>query len=341
MFLLFALTAAIKKKDEILDLDQHRFRKIVFHREFGDVWVSGMSSPDFPGHTQTMTALDDAFKLAKGFLKFAYLDSVKSTYLSQRLHLSKQPYFCFFYTGGDECRPATNLSARDVVNIGSAFLMDCVKTADAKWLKTHKQNPTAILFTEQEQTPVLWRAIEGVFRRTPLKIGLSRDRDFAKSLNVTLFPTILLHNFTHNLVYEGENEYTAMKLHLKKFMTNRLLKVKPALKVRPLADYRNSCQGPDTICIVHAVSEPASELEILRLKHRTSLFEFFFGTGGEYKSGSIAVNWPHKNRYIEVDGFERLEKVLGEILNGTAVWNEISVAEDEGTTATAEDEEGI
>jgi hypothetical protein len=71
-------------------------------------------------------------------------------------------------------------------------------------------------------------------------------------------------------------------------MMKRLLKVRPALKVMPLA--------------------PAQELETLRRKHRTDLFEFFFGTGEGHKAGSIVVNWPYKNRYIELDGIEGVHR---------------------------------
>jgi hypothetical protein len=88
-----------------------------------------------------------------------------------------KPYLSFFHPGGEEYQPATNLSAGDVVNIASLFLPDFVEKADDKWLKTNEQNPTAILFTEREQTPVLWTAIAGAFRGSPLKIGVSRNRE--------------------------------------------------------------------------------------------------------------------------------------------------------------------
>jgi hypothetical protein len=340
MFLFIILTQGIKKKEEILDLDQHRFRKIVFHRDAFDVWVSAMSAPDFPGHTQAMTALDDAFKLGKGFLKFAYLDCIKNTYIPRRLNLTKQPYFCVFHAAGEDCRPGQDLSGRDVVNLASAFLPDFTETANAKWIRANEQHPAAILFTEREYTPVLWVAVATAFRGSQLKIAVSRDKEFAKALNVSQFPTILLHNLTHNIVYEGENEYITMKTNLKKFMLKRLLKVRSNLKVRPLAEFDNLCQGLDKICIVHAVSELAPELERLRVKHQTGLFEFFFGTGGEeVGDGAVVVNWPGKNRFIRVSNIEELEGVLSQILDGTAVWSEKAVIlEEEGND---EDHEGL
>jgi hypothetical protein len=284
-----------------------------------------MSAPDFPGHSQAMSVLDDAFKLGKGFLKFAYLDCVKSTYLPRRLNLTKSPHFCFFHAAGEVCQPGENLSARDVVNIASTFLPDFTETANPKWLRLNEQNPTAILFTERENTPVLWVAVGRAFRRSPLKIGVSRDKEFAKTLNVTQFPTILLHNLSHNIVYEGENDYLALKTNLKKFMSKKLLRVRSALKVKPMVEYENACKGLDTICIVHAVADLAPELEALRVKHRTGLFEFFFGTGGDEEEGSLVVKWPGKNRFIRVENLGALEGVLAEVLDGTAVWSEKAV----------------
>jgi hypothetical protein len=332
MLLFLALAHAIKKKEEILDLDQHRFRKIVFHRDMLQVWVSGMSSPDFAGHSQTMTVLDDAFALGKGFLKFAYLDVVKNTHIPRRLELSKQPHFCFFHPGGHECLPAQGLSARDVVNRASAYLPDFTENATRKWLDMHEQSPAAILFTEREQTPVLWVAIATAFRGTALRIGISRDREFAKTLNVTKLPTILLHNFSHSLVYEGDNEYLSMKTNLKKFMMKRLARVRAAVKVKPLKDYGSACKGADRICVIHAVGAAEPEFEALRLKYKTTLFEFFFGTGGEQPAGSVMVNWPGRNRNIAVANLSALDGVLAQIVEGTAAWTELAVAEEDNST---------
>jgi hypothetical protein len=321
MFALVAFAAAVKKKEEILDLDGHRFRHTVFHRDLLDIWVSALSSPDYSGHAQAMSTFDDAFKLGKGFLKFAYLDCVKNTYIPRRLGLTKAPHFCVFYAGGEQCRSG-NMSAREIINWASSFLPDFTEAADEKWLDANEQNPTAILFTERETTPLLWVAVSTAFRRTPLKIGISRDHDLATRLGVTKFPTVLLHNLTHNIVYEGENEYLAMKTNFKKFMMKRLFRIRSAVKVKPLNDYPNSCVGHDTICIIQAVEAASPDMEAMRWKHRTTMFEFFYGTTGGYEPGAIVVKWPARNRRLDVAKIQDLEGVLTQILNGTAVWTE-------------------
>jgi hypothetical protein len=136
IFLFLALSQAIEKKEEILDLDrdQHRFRKIVFHRDAIDVWVSAMSAPDFAGHTQAMTALNKAFTLGKGFVRFAYLDCIEKICLPGRLNLRKQPYFCVFQATGKD------LTERDIVNIASAYSTGFTEAANAKWLRLSEQN---------------------------------------------------------------------------------------------------------------------------------------------------------------------------------------------------------
>jgi predicted SprT family Zn-dependent metalloprotease len=165
-------------------------------------------------------------------------------------------------------------------------------------------------------------AVSTAFRRTQLKIGISRDRELAAKLGVTKFPTVLLHNLTHNIIYEGENEYLAMKTNFKKFMMKRLYRIRSAVKVKPLTEYPNSCVGHDTICVIQAVDTVSPDMEAMRWKHRTTMFEFFYGTTGGYAPGSIVVKWPARNRKLDVAKIEDLEVALAQILNGTAVWTE-------------------
>jgi hypothetical protein len=58
---------------------------------------------------------------------------------------------------------------------------------------------------EIECTPVLW--VAAAFRGSRLKSAVSRDKEFAKTLNVTQFPSILLHNLVRDIASNPSHEF--------------------------------------------------------------------------------------------------------------------------------------
>lgn len=156
-----------------------------------------------------------------------------------------------------------------------------------------------------------------------MRIGISRDHEFAKSLGVESFPTILLHNYSHNIVYEGENDFSNLKANLKKFMQKKLIKIRSVLKVRPVSEFDSYCNTEDKVCIIHASDSVSELLEKLRLKYSTGMFEFFFGKSEDQPDGTILVKWPGQRKYIELNHIDTLESVINQILNKTAVWTDL------------------
>jgi hypothetical protein len=147
LFLRLSLVFSVKKKEEILVLDEHRFRHTVFRRDLMEIWVGLLTSQSYAGHTHAATAFDEAFAIAKGFLKFAYLDSEKNHYLPRRLNATNGPYFCVFHPAGENCFLA-NVTARELVNRAAHYITDSAEIAEANWVAANEQNPIAILFTD-------------------------------------------------------------------------------------------------------------------------------------------------------------------------------------------------
>ena len=307
LFVLVLFSSCRKQKDEIIEMDGHRFRQAVFHRDALETWVALLSAQDLEEHYAANSVFDEAFALGKGFLRFAYLDTTKNKHIARRLNLDVLPQFCVFHAAGETCFQA-NVTARELINIASSYLPDFTAQADLKWIRKDEQNPVAILFTDKPSTPLIWVAVATAFRGTPLRIGVSRDREFAESLGVTKFPTILLHNFSHNIQYEGDNVFSALKTTLKQFLQRKLMRVRSSLKVHPLSDFDKYCSD-DKICFVYASETPSREMEELRQKHSTGMFEFFFGVSESQRERStVAIS---KGERVEVDSLEEyIEAVL-------------------------------
>ncbi|OHT06502.1 hypothetical protein TRFO_25456 [Tritrichomonas foetus] len=309
-------------------MDGHRFRNAVFHREPLDVWVSLISSQDLSGHTEANAAFDDAFKLSKGFLKFAYLDSSKNVHIPRRLEIKSLPSYCVFHTSGQICIPA-NISARELINFASYYLPDLSEKANPEWIKKDESNPVAILFTEKEATPMLWAAIATAFYKSTIRIGVSRDHDFAKTLGVEQFPSIVFHNYTHNIIYEGQNDYLTLKLNIKKFWQKRFSRTRSALTVKPMSEYKKLCKGSDKICLIHTVENVDSKFERLRKKHTTQMIEFLFGHDElpipEMKKNGIYAIYPEKQMYIDIGNFDNLNRIITDIISEKAEWKNYQI----------------
>ncbi|KAK8895055.1 hypothetical protein M9Y10_023497 [Tritrichomonas musculus] len=311
-----------KKKDEIVEMDGRRFRLSVLHREPSDTWVSLLSSQDLEGHTEANTEFDKAFAIGKGFLKFAYLDTSKNVNIPKRLKLKTLPQYCIFYTASQTCIPA-NISARELINLASYYLPDFTEKASLQWLKKDESNPVALLFTDKKETPALWAAISNVYHKSMLRIGISNDHNFAKELGIESdFPVIIFHNYTHNIIYEGKNDFLTLKVNIKKFMQKKFFKVRSGLSVRPIREYNNNYQGTDTICIINIADDLNPDLEKIRKKFTTSKFDFFYGEKSENlhipetKKGDILIIFNEIGKYINVDSLEKLESIILELLAG-------------------------
>lgn len=323
-FLTFFATSG-KKKDEIIEMDGHRFRLSVLHREQSDTWVTLLSSQDLKGHTEANSEFDKAFSIGKGFLKFAYLDTSKNSNIPKRLKLKNLPQYCVFYTASQTCVPA-NISARELINLASYYLPDFSEKASSQWLKKDESNPVAILFTDRKETPPLWAAISNVFHKSLIRIGISNDHELSKSLGIERdFPFIVLHNFSHNIIYEGKNEFLTLKLNIKKFMQKKFFKVRSGLNVRPISEYKNF-EGADTICVVNIADDLDPNLEKIRKKYTTSMLEFFYGAKSENlhvneaKNGDVLVIFNDVGKYLNVDSLNELEKILPEIISGKNIF---------------------
>ena len=301
IFILFFvfLVKSGKKKDEIIEMDGHRFRISVLHREKSDTWVTLLSSQDLKGHSEANSEFDKAFSIGKGFLKFAYLDTSKNSNIPKRLKLKILPQYCIFYTSSQVCIPA-NISARELINLASYYLPDFSEKASTQGIKKDESNPVAILFTDKEETPALWAAISNVFHKSLIRIGTSRDHDFAKSLGIERdFPVIIFHNYTHNIIYEGKNDFLTLKLNIKKFMQKKFFKVRSGLNVKPISEYGK-----------------------IRKKYTSSIFDFFYGDKSEnlhvpeVKNGDILIIFNEIGKYLKVDSLDNLESILSQIISG-------------------------
>lgn len=175
IFIFLSLIKAKDSKVESVEMNSHRFRQAVFHREDFDTWVTLLSDPEYKGHDEAKDIFYEAYKIGKGFLKFAFLDTQKNPNVPKKLEIKKEPTFCIFYTSGRKCLRA-DISARELVNLASSFIPDFIQEANEQWMRNSLDIPGAILFTEKPTNPMLWAAISNVFHKYQVKIGVSRDR---------------------------------------------------------------------------------------------------------------------------------------------------------------------
>ena len=84
LFVLVLFSSCRKQKDEIIEMDGHRFRQAIFHRDALETWVALLSAQDLEEHYAANSVFDEAFALGKGFLRFAYLDTTKNKHIARK-----------------------------------------------------------------------------------------------------------------------------------------------------------------------------------------------------------------------------------------------------------------
>lgn len=314
------LSLSTKKKDEIIEMDGHRFRKAVIHHDMYVTWLALLSTQDLPGHSEANNVFDEAFKIGKGFLKFAYLDTSKNANIQRRLKLdNKSPHYCVFYASGRKCIQ-TNVSARELINFASFYLPDLAEKASSEWLKKDESNSAAILFTDKKDTPLLWSAVSTAFHKSTFRIGISNDHEFAKQLGIDReFPVIVFHNYSHTIVYEGQNDFISLTANIKKFWRKKFSKVRPALIVKPTSEYKKLCEATDKVCIISNNDEDTA-FDHLRKKYTTSMLEFLFGEVPsdviEKVDGKYTIVFNQAGKYLEFNSITELEPIISEVVAG-------------------------
>ncbi|KAH0794704.1 Thioredoxin family protein [Histomonas meleagridis] len=304
-------------------MDTNRFHNSVIKRSRLDIWLVLLSSKDSKGHESAKEIFQEAFLLGKGFIKFAYVDAVKYPHVQRKLQLKTFPQFCVFHSSGYECK-STSFTPRELINYASSFLLDFADIADDDWMFKYEQTPVAVLFTDKPSTPTLWSAIGSSFRHNPIKIGISNNIEFALKYNVTTFPTILFHNFTHNIIYDGANDFSSIRSSIKKFIKRKLQKSLHPTIIHPMTEYNKYCSG-DVICILNIKDEIEPEFELIRKKHTTSMLQFFFGSEAPFdylQKGFIYAVTPNGEKYIKIENVSSLNETVQSILDGNANWTQ-------------------
>lgn len=322
---LFALGSSTHEV-KIKDVDGHNFRKAVFHRDLMTIWVALLSSPDYSGHMEANTEFEKAFNICKNIIRFVYCDAKKNVHIPRRLNLKEKdlPQFCVFYPSGQSCFPA-NITGREMANIALGHYPSIyVKEADETWI--HKADSNAILFTNKVQNPPLWNAIGGQFQKTQLKIGISRNETLAKMVGVKIFPSIVLTNYTHQILYDGEVNFESMIDVFKKFMTKRMQKMGHSLQIFELSEFKNKCNVSDTICIIDGINNVSEPFNLLRKQHITQKLEFFYGTDNfpieKAEIGKITIVKSDLTGYIIVNDYAELERIIQNLIDDKVQWIE-------------------
>ena len=325
LFLIFCFVAPRKKEPRVVEMDSRRFRKSINRRRMSDVWVTLFTSKEIPGHVSANSILDESFSLPKGFVKFAYLDSSKNAYIPNKLNLHHFPCFCIFHYKGYECKNASELDAREIVNWASSFLIDFSDYADESWLEKHEQEPSVILFTEKTETPLMWVGISNEFRKSSLKIAVSNNTNLAETkFNIHEFPTILMHNFSHNIIYNGPNDYQSLTSNFKLFAQRKYQKSGSKLYIHKLDDFDNYCKEGN-VCIIKNDENIDNNYDLLRRKHTTSFLQFFYGSKLP-KQLSCLENTPFlaysplNNGYIKIENITQLQNIINSILDKKEEW---------------------
>jgi hypothetical protein len=318
---LVAFALAGKKKDVIIEMDNHRFRQSIFHRNQLDVWLSLFSSPSIAGHVEANAAFEEAFELGRGFLKFGYLDNLKCVKTPRRLGVREFPAFCVFHPNGHTCLPA-NITGRQLINKAGVFYPDYTTRAQPRWVD-EINDPFVILFTEKPQPTYLWSAISRHFHKHPIRVGFSNDHAVADKLGISNFPAIVLRNQTVKIEYDGALSFVALRDTIKQFTQKKLQKIPTAIRVFGVKDFGEKCKGKDKICIIDSVSADAAALEPLRKQHRSASLEFFVGKDElplALKPGKFYAVRLSTEQFVSFGSAAELSGKIDDILSGKVEW---------------------
>lgn len=316
------LSAALCGSGRFTALTKSSFKRFVEKRPRDEVWVVMFHTSSNFNSKKIYPKFLNASKLAGGMFRFGVIDTKKEPLLTRQFMPKEIPTILVFSANGQSEYIGTG-EPDDIIAFAAQYLNDQSVVIDASWL-TEAKKARAILFTQKQETPMLWVGISHVFHKKPVSVGICRDETLAKSFGVTEFPTILFVNSTCKYKYVGAIEFTGVARDLSKFI-DKTLKTddnSAADEIYPASEFEEKCLGGTRICVIDTNENDESFNEIHK-RFRKAKFLWFRGPGLEWdfvKENEIWIYNPKLDSLIQVSHHTLLADVLKNIDTATSEW---------------------
>ncbi|OHS96888.1 Thioredoxin family protein [Tritrichomonas foetus] len=336
--MLFTFFLAFVSSEEFLHtLTSSTFKKLVDGRKKNDVWFVMFSGPDCPACKQAKPIFRNASKVSGGMVKFGYIDANRAPDLSQKYDIRAIPYFRIFYNNG-ETEYNGDRKVKSFLSASANYLQDFSIKIDENWKETCLMKPGAILFTDKEKTPPLWRGISSYFYGKSIRVGISKsDQKMNDFFGIEKVPEVLFLNGTHDkhIKITSHVNFTSLRLQIEEFFGKRLSNDSGATEDDENKEFttpdrfNDVCLGGRQNCILVVAKKPTEKLtKIIKMNQRHK-FKWFVGDRNlPYPfmgKGGVWVYNPRRDGFIHVESVQELPATIDHVLDGAARWTKRSV----------------
>jgi hypothetical protein len=130
-----------------------------------------------------------AAKIGEGITQWAELNCDLNQTACARMFVLTVPQMFLFLKGVAHRYTETRV-ARLIVNWAAGYANDTAAMVGIGNFSIEEGSSLAILFSEKEEIPKVWGAVERVLNRSDIGFYVSRDRDLQKKLGLTEFPGV-------------------------------------------------------------------------------------------------------------------------------------------------------
>jgi hypothetical protein len=299
------------------------FRRLVENRPKHEIWVMMLHTDTNFLSKKLYPLFVNASNLAGGMFRFGVIDTKREPLLARQFRLNEQPGYLVFSSKGQTQYTGSG-DPEDIIQFASTFLTDRAIEIGDDWLDNPR--PSAILFTEKKETPILWVGVSHAFHKKNVRIGICRNHRLQQTYGFTHLPGILFVNKTLRYNYTGKITFPRIESELTKFIDKGLkFEDTSALNVvHPSAQFGQNCIGAITICVLNAKEEKDEAYEEIRRVFAHLKYKWFQGVKGLpfdfIRRGEVWIYNPRLDGLINVSHVPALADELRRVADGTMSW---------------------
>lgn len=301
------------------------WNEYIEQRDPNSVWFVMVTSGSCPACQVQYPIFQEASIRSHGLIHFGEIRADQEHGIEMRLKIQYLPSYFIFYPNGERIYQGKR-SARAMINECAQMIPDRTQPVQTNWLNSSLE--TAILFTNKNVTPPMWRALSCIFQGK-LRMGYTNDQNIYSVYDVHNLPEIQFINKSSRITYSGKFHYKSLKNALNSFLQGSFenpFQFNSDFFLPEEFWIENEHFTGYSILIVSDILSPS----IRRVKDQFSnnRLKFFYGTDNLpysfMKPDQIWLIFQRKKMALQAQDAEQLKVFLTQIFDGTIVWKPIS-----------------
>ena len=316
----------------IISLTDKSFERLVLNHPDNEIWFLMFVQSD-NDQSNSFNKFKLASEVSSNLIRFATLNVNK--YENMKEYADSNSFPCFkIYAGGENVAYNGEIKVRDFMKTLLKYLKNEYQFIRKDWKDDMMAKPSAMMFSNKKKPIALWTAVSHYYKKKPIRIGYTYNKEIIDYYNVTELPCIVFANGTSHEIYQEPHTFKDIKNAINMYFSKKLdnsnqNNEKSSEEINTPDEFTDQCYGGKDICVLVVDSKISDEINSLIHKVSKRKFRWFVGVNdlpcefmNEMK-GAWIYN-PRRDGFIHVDESSKLPEMIDRVLDGTVKWQKRS-----------------